>query len=136
MPAKPQSPEAVARAFVKAINRRNVDELAELMTNEHRFIDSLGTVVEGRERMREGWAAYFRMVPDYLVTVEETFSDGSIVVMLGVAQGTYARNGRLRPDDFWQSPAVWRARIKDEKVAEWRVYSDNEPIRRLIAKAK
>ena len=136
MPVKPQSPEAVARAFVKAINSRDVDELAELMTNEHRFIDSLGTVVEGRKKMREGWAAYYRMVPDYSVTVEETFSNGPIVVMLGAAQGTYAREGQLRPDDFWQSPAAWRARIEGGKIAEWRVYCDNEPIRRLMAKSK
>jgi len=136
MPSKPQSPEAVARAFVKAINSRDVGELARLMTDEHRFIDSLGTVVDGREKMRDAWAAYFRMVPDYSITVEETFSDGPIVVMLGTAQGTYARDGQLRPDDFWQSPAAWRARIKDGEVAEWRVYCDNEPIRRLIAKGK
>jgi len=106
------------------------------MTNEHRFIDSLGTVVEGRKKMREGWAAYYRMVPDYSVTVEETFSNGPIVVMLGAAQGTYAREGQLRPDDFWQSPAAWRARIEGGKIAEWRVYCDNEPIRRLMAKSK
>jgi ketosteroid isomerase-like protein len=35
--------ESVAHAFIRAINRQDVDALAELMTDEHRFIDSLGT---------------------------------------------------------------------------------------------
>jgi ketosteroid isomerase-like protein len=134
-PTKPPSPEAVARKFVNAINGHDVRELGKLMLDEHRFIDSLGTVVQGRETMRNGWDAYFRMVPDYKVIVEETFSDGPIVVMFGVARGTYARDGQVRLENAWQTPAAWRAQIENEKVAEWRVYADNEPIRQLIAKS-
>jgi len=47
-----------------------------LMTPGHRFVDSLGGVTEGREKMRAGWVGYFRMVPDYSIVVEETFCDG------------------------------------------------------------
>ena len=39
--------------------------------------------------MREGWAAYFRMVPDYSVAIEEFYPADPDVVMLGVASGTY-----------------------------------------------
>jgi len=130
----PKSPQTVAHAFVKAINHRDIDKLSELMSDDHRFVDSLGTVVQGREKMRDGWAGYFRMVPDYTVTVDETFSEGAIVVMLGSAEGTYAKDGQLLPENFWRTPAAWRAQIKDEKIAEWRVYADNEPIRQLMAR--
>jgi len=61
--------ERVALAFIAAINRHDVDELAGLMTPGHNFVDSLGNVVEGREKMRAGWAGYFGTVPDYLITV-------------------------------------------------------------------
>ena len=133
----PQSPQAIAFTFVNAINHHDVEELSNLMSAEHTFIDSLGTTVRGKDKMRDGWAAYFRMVPDYTVTVEETFSYGPIVVMLGWARGTYVRGGgQLLPENCWQTPAAWRARIQDEKVAEWRVYSDNEPIRQLMARSK
>lgn len=132
----PQSPETVARAFVNAINDHDVDELAKLMSNRHRFVDSLGTVVQGREKMRDGWAGYFRMVPDYTVIVDETFSDGPVVVMLGVARGTYAKDGQVLPKKSWRTPAAWRAQIEDYKIAEWRVYADNEPIRRLMTESK
>jgi ketosteroid isomerase-like protein len=127
------SPASVAQAFIRAINRQNVDALAELMTENHRFIDSLGNLVEGREKMRAGWAGYFRMVPDYEIAVEETYCVASAVVMLGVARGTYSPDGKLKPENRWQAPAAIRALIDEDKVAEWRVYADNDPIRRLMA---
>jgi ketosteroid isomerase-like protein len=132
----PKSPQTTAHAFVKAINHRDIEKLWKLMSDEHRFVDSLGTVVQGRDKMRDGWAGYFSMVPDYTVIVDETFSDGATVVMLGAAQGTYVKDGQLLKENFWQTPAAWRAQIRDEKVAEWRVSADNEPIRQLMAKNK
>ncbi len=90
------SAETVARAFVRAINRHDVDGIAELMTDEHRFVDSLGATVTGRATVRAAWAGYFRMVPDYEIAIEETYCNTPVVVMLGIAQGTYAADGQLR----------------------------------------
>jgi uncharacterized protein (TIGR02246 family) len=126
--------ESVAQAFVRAINRQDVDALAELMTTEHKFIDALGNVAEGREKMRAGWTAYFKMVPDYTVAIEEILCDGPVVVMMGVAQGTYSADGNLKPENHWTTPTALRAFIEGQKVAEWRVYCDNEPIRQRMAK--
>jgi ketosteroid isomerase-like protein len=127
--------ESVAHAFVRAINRQDVNALVALMTTEHRFTDSMGNVVEGCETMRGAWAKYFSMVPDYTVAIEETFCDGPVVVMLGMAQGTYSSDGTLRPENRWTTPTAFRAFIEEQKVAEWRVYCDNEPMRRLVAKS-
>ena len=128
------SAETVAQAFIRAINRQDVNAIAELMTEQHRFIDSLGKLFEGRETLRRGWTKYFEMVPDYTVAIEETLCDGSIVVMLGVAEGTFAPDGNLKPENRWTTPTAFRAFIEGEKVAEWRVYCDNDPIRRRMAK--
>ena len=130
-----ESPIALAQAFVRAINRQNVEELVSLMSADHRFIDSLGNQADGRERMRAGWAGYFSMVPDYTVAIEETYCDGPVVVMLGMVRGTYSTGGALKEENRWQTPAAFRAFIAGEKVAEWRVYCDNEPIRQKMAKA-
>jgi uncharacterized protein (TIGR02246 family) len=127
--------ESVAHAFIRAINRQDADALAELMTDEHRFTDSLGNVVDGREKMRAGWTKYFQMVPDYTVAIEETFCDGPVVVMLGMAQGTYTPDRTLKPENRWSTPTALRAYIEEQKVAEWRVYCDNEPIRQCVAKS-
>lgn len=122
----------VAKEFVRAINRQNVDALAVLMTADHRFTDSLGNTVEGRNAMRSGWAGYFGMVPDYSLAIEETYADGAVVVMLGMAQGTLSGEASPAPGNRWQTPIAIRARIEDGFVAEWRVFADNEPIRALM----
>jgi uncharacterized protein (TIGR02246 family) len=128
----PDSPTSIAQAFVRAINRHDTDALAELMSPEHCFIDSLGNTVRGREKMQGGWAAYFMMVPDYQIAVEETYTGGPAVLMVGEAEGTYSPNGKLTSENHWKTPAVFRALIEDGSVAEWRVYADNEPIRQRM----
>ena len=135
MPMSIPVPAAVAHAFVDAINHRSPEELASLMTEDHVFIDSLGTRVTGRQEMQKVWQGYFSMVPDYSITVDETFAEGSVVAMLGTAQGTYGPGGSLKPENRWQTPAAWRAVVRGPSIAEWRVYADNEPIRQIIARS-
>jgi hypothetical protein len=53
--------------------------------------------------------------------------------MLGIARGTYTRDGQLHPENRWQTPLAVRARVKDGLLEEWRIYADNEPMRRLMA---
>lgn len=130
----PESPERVVRDFVEAINRQSVEQLGALMTEDHVFIDCLGARHEGREKIKAGWEAYFRMVPDYQVVVEESYVSGAVVVLLGLAEGTYAVEGRMPSENRWQTPAAWRVRIREGLVAEWRAYADNEPLRQVVAK--
>jgi ketosteroid isomerase-like protein len=126
--------EHVARSFVAAINRHDLDDLAALMTPDHRFIDSLGNVVEGREKMRTGWVAYFKMVPDYRITIDECICRDPVVVLFGVAEGTLAVESELKRENRWSTPIALRATLAGGLVAEWRVYADNEPIRALMRK--
>jgi limonene-1,2-epoxide hydrolase len=105
------------------------------MTPDHRFVDSLGTAVEGRERMVEGWRQYFQMVPDYHIDIARSFADGAEVALLGAARGTYSRGGQLSSTGAWQTPAAWRAIVRDGRIAEWQVYADNEPIRQRMGRA-
>ena len=128
------SPAETVQRFIDRINTRDVEGLSVLMTTDHRFIDSLGSVIVGRETMREGWRQYFQMVPDYHIEITRSFTDGAEVALLGSAGGTYSRDGQMRAADAWQTPAAWHAVIRDNLVAEWQVYADNEPIRQLMRK--
>ena len=128
------TPKEVALEFARRINSQNVDALCQLMTPDHKFVGSLGAVVDGRETMRNGWTGYFRMVPDYQISFNEIFEHGSTVAAFGKAGGTFAVNGKLAEENRWQVPAAWWISIQDNLVAEWRVYADNEPIRRLMSK--
>jgi ketosteroid isomerase-like protein len=124
--------EKTVRRFVERINAHDLDGIVDMLAQDHRFVDSLGMVFDGRDMMRTGWGGYLRMVPDYAIDVERVFVDGSEVVVLGTARGTYTRDGTLRDSDAWKTPGGWMARVRRGEIIEWRVYADNEPIRRRM----
>jgi len=75
------------------------------------------------------------MVPDYSISHSEIFADGKTVAVFGSAQGTFAKDGVLHKENFWKTPAAWRAVVEDGKIAIWQVYADNEAIRAIMRKA-
>jgi ketosteroid isomerase-like protein len=122
------NPVATILAFMQAINHRNADKLAELMTENHEFIDSLGQTVRGREAMRAGWQGYYSLCPDYWVSHDEIFANGNVVAVFGAAGGTIASNQ-------WRTPAAWLAEVENGLVKKWRVYADNKPVYDILAKS-
>lgn len=132
----PSNPLAVTRSFVEMINARNPEGLRDLLAGNHRFTDSLGQTIEGKEAMYDAWKTYFRMTPDYEIICEKMLRSGATVVILGRARGTYAPGGSISPANHWNVPAAWKAVIRNNRVAEWQVYADNEPVRKIIEAAK
>lgn len=127
---------AVANSFVDAINARRLDRICELLAAGHVFVDADGSEIIGRDRVREAWVAYFDMVPDYRIDVEETFRRGETVVFLGTASGTFAREGSLDPRNHWSVPAAWRVVVEAERISLWQLYVDSEPLRRILDRIK
>lgn len=74
------------------------------------------------------------MVPDYFLKLDEMFVQGPVIVMLGTAEGAYTASDTLHPENRWATSVAIRALIENALVAEWRIYADNEPIRKLMAK--
>ncbi len=125
----------IAQKFVKAINAHDTDGLTKLMSSDHVFIDSLGNTFPA-SAMRNGWQQYFAMVPDYWIKVDQVISIENAVILFGSAGGTFVpKGGMVKPENKWETPAAWRALVKEGKVAEWRVYCDNEPIREKMRAA-
>jgi uncharacterized protein (TIGR02246 family) len=129
-------PTDIVLKFLERINRHDVDQLAELMTEDHLFVDALGNVVHGRENMRAGWRSYYGFCPDYRVSHERILSDGDSVAIFGIAGGTISSNGELRAENKWRTPAAWLAVVENGLVKEWRVYADNKPVYDIIANSK
>jgi ketosteroid isomerase-like protein len=105
-------PIHTALQFNEKINQRDTNGLAELMTDDHAFIDSEGKTTRGKAAMREGWRDFFMKFPDYrndfnCVTVQD-----GIVVMVGRSICSF------KPLD---GPNVWTAKVEGNKIAEWRV---------------
>jgi hypothetical protein len=129
-------PTEVVLDFLERINQHNVDKLAELMTVDHVFIDSLGNTVSGREKMRNGWRGYYALCPDYWVSHEEIFSEGNRVGIFGAAGGTISTSGKVLAENKWQTPTAWLALVESGLVKQWRVYADNKPVYDIVAKSK
>lgn len=128
-------PTEVVLRFLDRINDHDVDRLAELMTEDHVFVDSLGQSVRGREKMRDGWRGYFAMCPDYRVSHREVVARENLVGVFGEAGGTIAVKGVLLPENRWRTPAAWQALVEKDRVKEWRVYADNKPVYDILARS-
>jgi ketosteroid isomerase-like protein len=125
-------PIAVVLDFIERINSGKVAAICAAMTEDHVFVDALGTRFNGREKMRSAWTMYFKMIPDYKVSHEEVMAKGDTVAVFGSARGTYAKAGKLTKQNFWEIPASWKAITRDGLVAYWQVYADNQPVRKLM----
>jgi uncharacterized protein (TIGR02246 family) len=122
--------------FLERINQHDADKLAELMAEDHVFIDSLGQSVTGRENMRLGWRGYFAFCPDYRVSHEEILSNGDLVAVFGAAGGTIAADGKLLPENKWRTSSSWLAIVKEGLVRQWRVCADNKPVYDIMERLK
>lgn len=123
---------AVVEKFVAAINGHDPESLGQLMTRDHVLVDSEGAELQGRDAVKAAWQQYYEFFPDYTIDVEDVLSGDDSVALFGVARGTYAREGETRPEDSWEIPAAWRAVVRDGKIAEWSVFADNDPVRRIV----
>jgi ketosteroid isomerase-like protein len=109
-------PESLVVRFNEAINGRDLDGLARLMTDDHAFIDSAGARVDGRQHCLAAWGGFFGAYPDY----RNEFA--SMVLQGG---GVVAVAGRsVCSEPALEGPALWTARTCEGQVAEWRVYED------------
>ena len=129
------TPVETVLAFLDAINSDDADKVAEWITEDHVFIDTLGNSLQGREKMRAGFRGYYAMCPDYRISREDIFHNGDIVALFGRAGGTIRVNGELLPENTWQIPDAWRAVVRDGLIREWRVYADNKPVNDILAKS-
>jgi ketosteroid isomerase-like protein len=115
---------SIVRGFIAAINQGNAAQLSNLMTEDHTFVDSQGTIDSGRENMMKGWKEYFRMFPDYKVEIQSILQDGNLVAAFGSASGTYNGRRGLVPENRIEMPAAWRAIVENGKIKVWQVYAD------------
>jgi ketosteroid isomerase-like protein len=121
--------------FVDAINEHNVDKICSLMTDDHKFIDSQGNEVVGKEQMRAAWIGYFQLFPDYKIEITNLFFDGDTAAMFGFAEGTF-QGLSDRKINYWRLPASWKAITKNGKILLWQVYADSKIPYDIINKSK
>jgi hypothetical protein len=125
------APIETALAFVNAINAKDVERLAELMTADHKFIDGDGSEHKGKESMKLGWKQHLELIPDLTLSISEHFEKNDTIVLLGWSSGTIIQNGNLEPQNHWRVPCAWRVFIDSGKVAVWQLYANQCPLHEI-----
>jgi ketosteroid isomerase-like protein len=115
-------PKLIALLYNECINNQDLNGLILMMSEDHKFID-IKNRVETKEQMKESWRSFFEQYPDYKNVFHTIISRDNFVIMLGHSECSH------EPLD---GPAIWTAKIVNGKVAEWRIYDDNEDNRVLL----
>ena len=116
--------------YVEHINRQDVERLTQGMTEDHRFVDSSGDEVVGRDPMTDGWIDYFRMCPDYIIHVSEFHQQGNRVFLMGQTTGSHLD---LPWREEFQDKVIWIADVKGDRISLWKILGDTEENRRAYA---
>jgi ketosteroid isomerase-like protein len=103
---------SVVNEFNAAINDRDLDRLAALMTSDHQFIDTEGSTVAGKAACVAAWQSFFDSFPDYRDVFEDIHSEGDRVVAIGHSLCSFSPLA---------GPAEWHAVVRDRLIAQWSV---------------
>jgi ketosteroid isomerase-like protein len=126
----------IALDFVDAINSKNIERLAELMTDDHTFIDGDGSEYSGKVRMKAGWEEHLELIPDLTLSISEHYVENDIVVLLGWSSGTIVENGELKKENSWRVPCAWRVSVESGKVAVWQLYANQCALHEIYDRIK
>jgi ketosteroid isomerase-like protein len=118
------TPTEVAMSFVDAINSKDVEKLANLMTADYKFIDGDGSEHAGKDQMKIGWKEHFELIPDLTLSISKHIEENDTVVLLGWSSGTIIQNGELKLENSWRVPCAWHVIVESGKVAVWQLYAN------------
>jgi hypothetical protein len=131
-----ESKKAVVIRFVKAINDHDVDEIANLMSEDHIFIDATDHKTIGKNVMKEGWKGYFELFPDYKIKISDISENESVIGLFGYVNATYKNLTNKLNSNFWRIPASFKAIVENNKIKHWQVYCDYSDLLKIVDKNK
>jgi ketosteroid isomerase-like protein len=128
--------KAIVIRFVKAINDHDVDEIINLMSDDHIFIDAIDNKSVGKKGMKEGWEKYYELFPDYQIEISDIIENVYTIGLFGYASATYKNLANKSNSNFWRIPASWKAIVENNKLKHWQVYCDYSNLFMIIEKNK
>jgi ketosteroid isomerase-like protein len=125
----PLPPVACVVSFVDAVNRGDVDRLADLMHDEHRVQVLDEPPLDGKAANATAWNGYVTSFPHYVIHPHRIVAHGDDVVVLGHTTGSHlglpdAEESRLT--------VIWRATVRDGLVLTWQIVEDTPEHRREL----
>jgi dipeptidase E len=124
----------IVKKYINCINEHDIPGLLELTAQDAVFIDSMGIDTKGIAEIRKAWDVLLTFFPDYSIYVKDIISKNGMVAVFGTAKGTLSADGKISAENKFEIPASWTAAVENGKITKWRVYADNQPVRKLIEK--
>jgi ketosteroid isomerase-like protein len=118
-----QDPKDVVIKYVEAINARDSQALMTLQTEDFTFIDYHGHAYVGRD----GWKDYFASYPEYQIHVDRLIRSGNGVAIVGRTTGSH-----VGPEVEARWTILWTAEVRNNLIAQWRIYSNVKDVRKTI----
>jgi hypothetical protein len=131
-----ESNKTIVNRFVKAINDHDVNEIVNLMSEDHVFIDAMDNKSVGKKGMKEAWEGYYELFPDYQIEISDITGNESLIGLFGYVNATYKNLTKEFNSNFWRTPASWKAIVENNKIKHWQVYCDYSELFKIIDKNK
>ncbi len=106
--------------FVDAVNGGDTEKLASMMTDGFIFTDIAGDVytVKGFSEKKKFWDDYINSYPKYTIMIQTILSSGTDIAFIGKTRDSHMPRS-IEVNEL----LIWYAGIKDDKIAEWRIFS-------------
>jgi len=120
----PASSVQVVLSFVEKINQGNVSSLADLLSEDHTFIDASGDAFTGLKTMAKRWRDYLAACPEYQIFIRQIYQYNDQVILIGHTTGSHLN----LPDvvEFHAEGVIWKAETSQGKVAAWQILQDTQ----------
>jgi ketosteroid isomerase-like protein len=128
----PLPPVACVVSFVDAINHGEVQRLAWLMTDDHTLVVLDEAPLVGKHANVEAWRGYATSFPDYVIHPHRIVGRGDEVVLIGHTTGSHLG---LADDEESKITVIWRAEVRDGRLASWQIIEDTPAARAALALA-
>jgi ketosteroid isomerase-like protein len=123
------NPSEVVANFIDCINRGDLNEIAALLSDDHRMVVLDEAALCGRNASIDAWKAYLSSFPDYLIFRRHTTAHGSRVAVLGTTSGSHLG---LVPEEEMKVTVIWLAEVVDGRLAGWQVAEDTPELRLAV----
>src|SRR3954451_6905357 len=121
---------AAVLEFIGCINRRDVDALGALMTEDHTLSVLDEAPLVGKFENIDAWRGYVDAFPDYLIVPHQFAQQDSRVAVLGHTTGSHLG----LPDALEQQlTIIWIALVEDARLRLWQIVEDTRERRAQLA---
>lgn len=116
----------LVKEFVADINNRDVKSMERKLSDQHVFVNSDGSEIDGKTRVVKSWKRFFEVSDTYSIKIGKIYVQENIVVFTGDASGFFRK--RNEADKYSNVPTAWKAVIENDKIKEWRIFTDSKPV--------